>query len=388
MVTTGSKEPTPLICPHFEANTCRSCGLLPQPYASQLAVKHRALSEALADLPLPGTIPPIVPSDIAFESRNKAKLAVSGNVSAPILGFPDSEGNVQPLWDCPLHLPLLNNIAARCAGLIRDLGIVPYNVRGRTGELKYLLLRMCEGTQQVMVRYVLRSTLFVEKLRLLSFRLQSEFPDITVCSVNLQPEPKAIVEGKREIILTEAVRVVDKLGEIYLCYSPQAFTQVTSNVAAKLYQSAASWIAPLRAESMLDLYCGVGAFALFCARTVTHVTGVEVSESAIADAEEGARLNRITNARFMTVDVSSYLARTTAKPDVLLVNPPRRGLNPEIVEQVIRVAPKVVVYSSCNPVSLRDDLRELSEHYRIAKVVGFDMFPLTEHLETLVLLER
>jgi 23S rRNA (uracil747-C5)-methyltransferase len=322
-----------------------------------------------------------------YGSRNKAKLAVGGTSASPLLGFPNREGVVIPVLECPLHLPILNELAAMCLKGISAHHIPPYDVQRRSGEIKYVLLRGSESTGEVMLRLVLRSTLHADRARAFCASLQSHVPNLKVTSLNFQPHPKAIVEGEREEILSEALRLTETLGGVHLLYSPQSFSQVTSNVAEKLYCTAAAWIRESGSRRLLDLFCGVGAFSLFAAAHLESGHGVELSSSAIGDAQEAAKLNSFTHLSFEALDVDAFLrkgASLRGTYDAVVVNPPRRGLSPATIAALKAMEPKTVIYSSCNAESLVRDLRVLSSSFSLSRVQPFDMFPMTEHFETLV----
>jgi 23S rRNA (uracil747-C5)-methyltransferase len=373
-------------CSYYSKGLCKSCTLLHLPYATQVAQKQSKLEALLGEL---GSIAllPMVSSTKDYGSRNKAKLAVGGTTAAPQLGFPNREGVITPVLDCPLHLPMLNELAAICLREISAQGISPYDVRRRSGELKYLLLRGSESTGELMLRVVLRSELQAERARDLCASLQKQIPELKVTSLNFQPHPKAIVEGEREEILSENRRLRDTLGAIPLLYSPQSFSQVTSNVAEKLYATAATWMRESNSRRLLDLYCGVGAFSLFAAKHLERGHGIELSSSAIGDAQEAAKLNSFTHLSFEALDVDAFLrkgASLRGTYDTVVVNPPRRGLSPATIAALKAMEPKTVIYSSCNAESLVRDLRVLSSTFSLSRVQPFDMFPMTEHFETLV----
>jgi 23S rRNA (uracil747-C5)-methyltransferase len=373
-------------CDYYAIGLCRSCSLLLLPYPAQLAQKQAQLQTLLEEL---GSVPalPIVGSVKDYGSRNKAKFAVGGTTKAPILGFPNREGVITPVLECPLHSPMLNELAAMCLRGITAHEITPYDVQRRSGELKYLLLRASESTGEVMLRAVLRSELQAGRTRALCDSLQAQFPSLKVTSLNFQPHPKAIVEGEREELVSSATRLTEKLGGVQLLYSPQSFSQVTSNVAEHLYTTAAEWLRAAGTLKLLDLFCGVGAFSLFAAPHLERGRGIELSASAIADATAAASLNNFPHLGFEALDVDAFLrkgASLRGEFDAVVVNPPRRGLSSATIAALKAMEPKTILYSSCNAATLIRDLRVLAPKFTVARVQPFDMFPMTDHFETLV----
>jgi len=380
----------PKTCEYFEAHHCRSCTLLALPYQTQLAKKEAGLRHLLSALE-PLTFLPIVPSEATFGSRNKAKLAVGGTTQDPLLGFPDRSGTITSVLKCPLHLQALNDLAAECLKEIQLCRLTPYDVKGRRGELKYLLLRASESTGELMLRVVLRSALQAPQARSLCEALIKRVPHLKVTSLNFQPQPMALVEGEREELLSKEQRIEEHLGKVRLLYSPQSFSQVTSSVAQELYQTAATWLLEAKSRSLLDLFCGVGAFTLFAASHLDRALGVELSPIAIEDARLAAALNGHTHLTFEALDVDAFLLGSKNLQrayDALVVNPPRRGLSTTTIEAIRAIAPRTVIYSSCNAATLARDLSMLIPEFAVKRVQAFDMFPMTEHFETLVELAK
>ena len=198
---------------------------------------------------------------------------------------------------------------------------------------------------------------------------------------------QAILEGDREILLTDAATLPMRLNGVELLLRPQSFFQTNTAVAAALYRQAAAWVAEVAPSSVWDLYCGVGGFAVHCADGVRDVVGVEVSAGAVASAEATRDLAGLRHVRFVTDDATAFALRAEAGPDLVVVNPPRRGIGAELAGWLDRSRVQHVVYSSCNAVSLARDLAAMPGlRLRAARVL--DMFPQTSHYEVVTLLER
>ncbi|MBX7143983.1 MAG: 23S rRNA (uracil(1939)-C(5))-methyltransferase RlmD [Oligoflexia bacterium] len=375
-------------CIYFSRSECRSCALLALPYQEQLQRKQSMINEAFLACGVEATVEPCVPSDRLFGSRNKAKMVVGGSVQAPVLGIMLEGFRLQELATCPLVDTRIPPILSALREGITRFGVVPYDVVKRKGELKYFIVRTSERSGETLVRFVLRSREQADRVAQLAGHMALSFPTIKVASINLQPVHQAVLEGEEEIILTENDFIRDPIGQYQFLCGSQSFAQVTTNVAVKLYNYAAQKVKSAQPKLMLDLYCGIGGFSTFCASYAERILGVEASEAAIRDARRSAVENGIKNTEFVAQDVEPFLDRLKDRPDLILLNPPRRGLSPRIIERILVSNVQHVLYSSCNPSTLSRDVSELFSAYQLESVAPFDMFPLTDHVEALAVLRR
>ena len=382
-------------CDHYDAGTCRSCSLLPQPYERQLAGKEEAVAAALA--PVPGAdhlhwLAPASSPERGF--RTSAKLVVGGTRRRPTLGILGHNRRGVDLPGCPIQHPAINRATPGLKRFIRSLNLTPYDVPTKRGELKNILITVGEG-ERLMIRFVLRTRERVSDIRQALPLLRDLVPATHVVTANIHPTHEAIVEGPDEIILTRARTLALSVEGLEL--GPRSFAQTNAHVASALYEQAALWASHPFAdgrlpESLWDLYCGVGGFALACARAgFPRVTGVEVSSGAISSAISAARHAGLSRraATFITDDATSW-ARAQPEadvPDVIVVNPPRRGIGADLAAYLDQCGAPRVIYSSCNPTSLAKDLAAMPS---LRPVEGrlFDMFPHTTHAEVALLLER
>ncbi len=373
-------------CHHFQAGRCRSCSLLDTPYPAQLQARQAACEAALAGWAGLAWHPPVSGPEAGF--RNKAKMVVSGSADAPVLGILNAEGQGVDLRDCPLYPPAMRAAFGPIADFIRAAGIEPYDVAGRRGELKYVLLTACERTGEMMLRLVLRSRQPLTAIRAHLPALLRQLPGLKVVSVNLQPVHMAIVEGDEEILLTKQDTLTMWLNELPLHLRPRSFFQTNSVVAARLYATARDWVAEISPSGMWDLFCGVGGFALHCAPHVRGtVTGIEMSTEAIDSASRSARELGLANTLFRALDAADFALGQGRVPELVLVNPPRRGIGAALCAFLDASPARWLLYSSCNPASLVQDLARLPGFVpRRARL--FDLFPHTTHSEVLVLLGR
>jgi 23S rRNA (uracil747-C5)-methyltransferase len=369
-------------CGYYDAGLCRSCTWLPTPYAAQVEAKQRHAAELLAAWPDLAWLPPVTGPEEGF--RNKAKMVVAGTVDVPTLGILDATGHGTDLRECGLHEPVLHDALPALAAFVTRARLTPYHVPTRTGELKHVLATVSPD-RELMVRFVLRSTESLARIRKHLPSLRADLPHLRVVSANLQPRHAAVLEGEHEEPLL-GDSLAFRVDGITLHLRPQSFFQTNTAVAAALYREGAAWVDDADPTSVWDLYCGVGGFALHLARPGRDVVGVEVSAQAVEAARLSAEEAGVT-ARFEAADATTWMTAQPAAPELVVVNPPRRGIGPELASWLERSAVRHVLYSSCNPTTLARDLAAMPSLTPVRARV-FDMFPQTGHQEVLVLASR
>lgn len=388
----SSHLPLALPCQHYQQGHCQSCQWLDLPYVTQLDKKQQHLKQQLAHIDCSQTQweAPYTSELQAF--RNKAKMAVSGMVERPILSHPQSTVD---LTDCPLYPAHFAQIFAVLKDFIARAGLVPYNIAKQKGELKYILLTESQMDGGLMLRFVLRSETKLPLIQREFAGLMAKLPQLKVVSLNIQPQHAAILEGEKEILLTEQQTLPESFNQIPLFIRPQGFFQTNPKVAEGLYGTAQHWIKDLPITRLWDLFCGVGGFGLHCATVLQQanpnkeieLTGIEISASAIAAATQSAQQLGLKNVNFQALDAKNFAFEQSQTPDLVIVNPPRRGIGSELARFLNKLAPHFILYSSCNAETMGNDLTKLSD-YQLQKIQLFDMFPHSHHYEVLCLLER
>lgn len=358
------------------------------PYADQLARTQRSVAAHLAEhVPGDRWLGPWPSRESGF--RNKAKLVVGGRKGAPTVGILDAEGRGVDLRHCGLYEPALHEAVLVLADLMAGSGLTPYDVPSRQGELKHLLVTVSPDAE-LMVRLVLRSPGQLSRVRELEGPLRAALPGVRVLSVNLQPEHKAVLEGPEEILLSEHGTLPMRVNDLMLHLGTRSFFQTNTQVAAALYAQVAGWVDRVDdgrgPRTMWDLYCGVGGFALHCAKPGRRVLGVEVSAQAIAGARRAADELGLPGTDFQVGDATALLA-DDGGPEAVVVNPPRRGLGARLAGRLEAGSVRHIVYSSCNVRSLAADLTRMPS-WQVQEARLFDMFPQTDHHEVAVLLAR
>ncbi len=375
-------------CDYFNSEACRSCSEISVPYEEQLAKKEARTLRALASVGVKKLEPTVRSAEVGF--RNRAKMSITGSAENPVIGLlgEDSLDEGRELLGCPIHHPKLNLLIGALPRYIREFNLIPYRIAERTGELKSVILFYSPETDESYLRFVLRSQECVSRIRKLIPELQSEFPGLVVITANLQPVPHAILEGREEIYLTERHSLEHRAGVRTFNLSPQGFVQTNMGVATLLYTEAAAWIRGLGAARVLDLFCGQGAFSFFASDSATDILGIDFNAEGIAAANESAKIQRMKHLRFIAADAANVSkVADDFNPDLILVNPPRRGLGRTTDLLVASNAPWIL-YSSCSLESLASDLERMAADFTVTRVKIFDLFPHTEHFEILTLLAR
>ncbi|MFF2273532.1 23S rRNA (uracil(747)-C(5))-methyltransferase RlmC [Agromyces sp. NPDC058136] len=376
-------------CAYFDAGRCTSCALMGRPYPEQLAGKQAHAEALLAPFDVPVWMPAVASREDGY--RNKAKMVVGGTVDAPTIGILDADGHGVDLEACGICSPGHRAAFPVLARFITLAGLTPYDVRRRTGELKHLIVTESPDGE-LMIRFVLRSTEPVPRLRKHLPTLLAELPHARVVTANVLPEHKAVLEGEHEIVLTEAATLPMRLNDVTMHLRPQSFFQTNTEIAAALYAEARDWIRDLAPDTAWDLYSGVGGFALHLADADgagPEVTGIETSVEAVASAELSRSDAALSHLRFASGDATAFALGAAAgeAPDLVIVNPPRRGIGAELAGWLEASEVSHVLYSSCNAASLAKDLAAMPSLKPVRARV-FDMFPQTTHFEVMVLLER
>jgi 23S rRNA (uracil747-C5)-methyltransferase len=387
--TTPCLAPTlgPVRCDYFDAGRCRSCSLMGTRYADQLDAKGARVAELLADhIDSSAWIEPARSPDAHF--RNKAKLVVGGRAGRPTFGILDRHGRGVDLRRCGLYEPGLAATFDPLHRFVSDLGLAPYDVPRRRGELKHVIITHSPDGAQL-VRFVVRSEASANLLADALPTLLDAVPSAHVVTVNVLPEHRAVLEGDAEVVLTDRELLPMRLADVTLMLGPRSFFQTNTAVAQAMYHQARRWVGGLDPAVVWDLYCGVGGFALHLAAPGRTVVGVETSSEAVGAARVAARAmapgSGGEEVRFVVADATTTTPHSS--PELVVVNPPRRGLGPELAAWLDRCDAAHLMYSSCNADTLARDLGWMpSWRVRTGRVV--DMFPQTQHVETMLLLSR
>ena len=427
-VTQASPDRIDPPCP--VARTCGGCQLQALSYAAELVWKERRVRNALIriggiaedtinrimlpiagaeglsagaesaeDMPADTGRKEQLPADI-YRYRNKAQLPVApGKDGEPVTGFYATRSHrIIPNDDCLLTDPVVGRIARIILSHMKSHRLPAYDEQTGRGILRHILIRRGYHSGQISVTLVInRRDKQPDPERCfpgvtdLSGRLFDEVPGMTSLSLNLNAERTNVITGPTLIPVQGDACIEDTMCGLRFRISPLAFYQVNTAQAERLYRQAMSFAALTGKEIVVDLYCGIGTITLLAARKAARVIGVEIVPEAVRNAQENAALNGITNVEFRAgkaEEVFPAMKEEGIRPDVLIVDPPRAGLDPACIDAIHILAPARVVYISCNPATLARDLGLLSGDYFLNAVQAYDLFPRSIHVETVVLLNN
>lgn len=389
-------------CPYFDY--CGGCKWQFLPYEIQLEYKRRHVAESLAHIGLihDAAVHEAIGSPMSYGYRNKMEFTCTDRrwllpdeLSCPdiIAGFgiglhiPGAFHHVVDIETCLLMPELGNKILEDVREFVKASQLPAYGLRTHEGFWRFLMLRHSATYDQWMVNVVTAAE-NPEAVAPLAQRLTAAYPQIVCVVNNIASRRAAIAVGEKEIRLAGVSMIRDKIGPFEFEVSANSFFQTNTRGAEKLYETVRTYAGLTGGETVLDLYCGTGTIGIFLSGAAKSVVGIEMSESAVADADRNCRRNGITNCRFVLGDMKDALASVSITPDVLIIDPPRTGMHKDVVKQVAAMAPERIVYVSCNPATLARDLALLREQYRAVEVQPVDMFPHTFHIECVARLEK
>ena len=394
-VITPSEYRVAAVCP--VARQCGGCQIQEMSYEAQLAFKEKKVQnnlERIGKLSLSDyEICTIIGMEEPWHYRNKAQFPVGTDKEGNIItGFyAGRTHSIIPCDDCVIGDGINKRILEIIKDHMKEYGIQPYNEENHTGLVRHVLIRKGFTTGQIMVCIVINGMEFkcskelVEKL--------TKIEGMTSVSLNINREKSNVIMGKTVIDLYGEGYITDYIGEVQFRISPLSFYQVNPIQTKELYGKALEFAGLTGNETVWDMYCGVGTISLFLAKSARKVYGVEIVPQAIEDARKNAKLNGIENAEFFVGKAEEVVPKMYKEyglgADVVVVDPPRKGCDEKLLETMISMSPKRIVYVSCDSATLARDVKYLGEHgYRVEKVQPVDMFAHSFHVETVVLLER
>jgi 23S rRNA (uracil1939-C5)-methyltransferase len=335
-------------------------------------------------------VPPLVPSPRQFGYRTRVKLVVKRVGGKPVIGLYIPETHkVTDASACAVHPRPVNSIIEFLKEAIKRLDIPPYDEEHDTGLLRYIDIRYSLWSHQALLTLVTRHMHFPQ-VRELIRELERRFPFLCGIVQNIHDKPGNVIWGDRFHPLRGKDALIERFGPLRLSIPVSAFSQANPPVAQKLYELVVRWAQLGGEEIALDLYCGIGPIALYLAGRAKLVIGIDDNPGAITVAKENARRNGYHNTRFFAGDAAEKLKETTAtfaRIDVIVVNPPRKGLSPEAFASLLTTQAPRLIYVSCEPATLARDLDRLVQAgYHVHEVQSFDMFPQTDQVETVALL--
>ena len=328
-----------------------------------------------------------------YNYRNKAQYPVGlDKEGKPIIGvFANRTHEIIPIKECLIQNKKSENLAKFVLEFIKKNNISVYNEKTTKGLVRHIVTKIGIKTNEIMCIIVINGRNIPKEKELVSEILKA-FPEVKTIVKNINTKNTNVIMGKENINLYGDGYIKDKLGDFVFKISPLSFYQVNPIQAEKLYNIAVKGAQISKDDVVFDLYCGIGTISLFMAKYAKKVYGIEIVEDAIKDAKENSKLNNIKNSEFIAGDVEIVLDDLINKkkiiPDIIMVDPPRKGLDNKSINNILKISPKKVVYVSCNPATLVRDLKSLEEKYEIKTIKPVDMFPFSKHVECVALIGR
>lgn len=383
------------VCP--VAKQCGGCQLQHCSYEKQLEFKENKIRNCLERIGKLSDInmESIIGMDEPFYYRNKAQFPVGKDKDGKIvMGF--YAGRTHSIIDTPhCYIQAKENdiILPVIRAYMEKYHIEPYDEVSHTGLIRHVLTRVGYVTKEIMVCLVINGKDIPHKNQLIE--KLSKIEGMTSITLNINQGKTNVILGKELKVIWGHGYITDYIGEIKYQISPLSFYQVNSVQTKKLYETALDYAGLTGEEIVWDLYCGIGTISLFLAQKAKQVYGVEIVPEAIEDAKRNAKINGIENAEFFVGAAEEILpskykeSNGEMKADVIVIDPPRKGCDEVLLQTIIKMKPKKVVYVSCDPATLARDLRYLvDEGFEVEKVRGCDMFGMTGHVETVCLLSN
>ena len=366
---------------------CGGCDLRHIKYEKTLEIKKNMV-QSLVNKTLENKIDVnnTVGMEKPFNYRNKAQYPVGINKNGePIFGvFANRTHEIIPIDDCKIQTKISERIAQYVINFMKDNKIKVYDEKNNKGVLRHIVVKVGMKTNEVMCVLVVNEEKIKNEDELVKELIEA-FPEIKTVVKNVNTKNTNVILGNRNIILYGNGYIKDKLGDFIFKISPMSFYQINPIQTEKLYNLAIQNGELSKDKVIFDLYCGIGTIGIFASKNVKKVYGIEIVPQAIEDAKENAKLNDIQNAEFMVGDVEFALSELIEKrniiPDVVFVDPPRRGLDTTTIKNLEKVKPEKIVYISCNPATLVRDLKMFEEEYEIKSITPVDLFPWTKHVE-------
>ena len=292
--------------------------------------------------------------------------------------------------ECKIQTKISQEIAKYIVRFINEKGISVYDEKTGKGLFRHILIKYGMKTDEVMCVLVLNNEKLSDENELKE-KLINKFPNIKTIIKNINKKNTNVILGKKNVVIFGSGYIQDRLGEYIFNISTNSFYQVNPIQTEKLYNLAIEGAQLNKDDVIFDLYCGIGTIGIFASKNVKKVYGIEIVEEAIKNAKENAKINGIENIEFMVGDVEKTLDTLiygkNIRPNVVFVDPPRKGLDTTTVGNLLKIKPKKIVYISCNPATLVRDLSKLEEKYNVNKITPVDLFPYTSHVECCSVLE-
>jgi len=372
---------------------CGGCSLRHMTYESTLKLKRQVVQNLVnKGLKKKVEVLETIGMENPYNYRNKAQYPVELNSEGqPEVGvFAQRTHTIIPIQTCLIQTEISQKIAKTILNFVKEKNIQVYNEENQKGLLRHIVIKVGKYTNQVMCILVVNDSKFNQEQELVKL-LCEKYPEIKTIVKNINNKNTNVILGKENINLYGNGYIEDKLGEYIFKISPMSFYQVNPVQAEILYTTAINQANLDKNDILFDLYCGIGTIGIFASKYVNKVYGIEIVPQAIEDAKENAKINDVKNIEFICGDVEvafdELINKEKIVPSAIIVDPPRKGLDNKTVENIAKIKPAKLVYISCNPATMVRDLTKLENIYNIKAIQPVDMFPWTNGVESITILE-
>ncbi len=373
---------------------CGGCTFRHISYNAELAIKDKLVRDSFERL---GGF-----KDIPFEEicggetefyRNKAQYPVAMQDGRAVCGFYSKRSHrVVPYCGCTLQPKIFGELAQFCLDAVNEEKIPAYDEESGSGVLRHIYIRRGFHSGEIMLCFVVKNEKFKAQLAKLGALAAEKFAGLKSVVMNVNPKNTNVIMGKKNITLWGSDEITDTLCGKKITLSPMSFYQVNTSQAERLYRCGMDYAELTGGETVLDLYCGAGTIGLAFSDKAGRIIGCEIIPEAVENAKHNAEANGVKNAEFYCGDagkLAEKLADDDIKPNVVVIDPPRKGCDELTLDSILRMSPERIVMISCNPATAARDAKYLAERgYAPKKVRAFDLFPRTGHVETVVLLSK
>lgn len=373
---------------------CGGCSLRHIDYDETLNMKQRMV-ENLVTRTLGNNIKVLSTLGMGnpYNYRNKAQFPVGlDKANKPVIGvFAQRTHEIIPMKNCLIQNYYSKQIANFIFEFVKKNNISVYDEKSCKGLLRHIVVKVGIRTHEIMCVLVINGKDFKQEKQLAE-AVTAEFPEVKTIVKNINMKNTNVILGQENETIYGNGFIYDILGEYTFKISPMSFYQVNPIQAEALYYTAIEKSGLSKDDILYDLYCGIGTIGIFASKYVKKVYGIEIVEQAIDDAKENARLNKIDNIEFYAGDVEKVFDKLIREkqiiPDVVIVDPPRRGLDGNTIQTLLALEPKKIIYISCNPATMVRDMKLFEEKFDIGEIQPVDMFPFTSHVECVALMGR
>ena len=371
------------------AKKCGGCQLQNMTYDRQLRFKQAKVVKGLGRF---HRVNDIIGMENPYHYRNKVQSAFALTRRGKIVSgvYQSSTKTVVNVDSCMIEDEMADRIIVAIRKMLPDFKILPYSEYTKKGFLRHILVKRSFSTNQIMVVFIGAGPIFPQKDKITKVLIK-KFPEITTVVFNINQNKASMLLGDKQQVLYGKGYIEDVLCGLKFRISARSFYQVNPVQTEVLYNTAMDFANISENDVVIDAYCGTGTIGLVASKKAREVIGVEVNADAVKDAKINAKINGIDNAEFYNEDATEFMekmALNNEKADVVFIDPPRAGSTKSFLKSLVKLSPKKIVYVSCNPETQRRDLFELTDNgYEVKIIQPIDMFPHTNHVETVVLLE-